>query len=81
MNSLGMKIVKVMQESPVGNMSIFLYTKQCQDAGINPEYIRPEQIPMLIQRLEEVLPYFAGRRTTEIIDRINKLTNDSAQGR
>ncbi|MGC9060877.1 MAG: hypothetical protein ACP5JR_06585 [Thermoplasmata archaeon] len=74
MNSLGMKIVKIMQESPIGNMSIFIYTKQCQDAGINPEYIKPEEIPVLLQRLKEVLPYFAGKKSPEIIQRISTLS-------
>ncbi|MEM3397145.1 MAG: hypothetical protein QW620_05010 [Thermoplasmata archaeon] len=79
MNSLGMKIVRTMQESPVGNMSIFIYTKQCQDAGINPESIRPEELPLLIQRLNEVLPYFAGKKSNEIIQKISTLSKEKEE--
>lgn len=77
MNSLGRRIVQTMQESPVGNMSIFIYTKQCQDAGIDPDSIRPEQLPLLVQRLNEVLPYFAGKKSFEIVQKISMLAKQS----
>ncbi|MEM4160760.1 MAG: hypothetical protein QW531_02120, partial [Thermoplasmata archaeon] len=66
--------VRTMQESPLGNMSIFIYTKQCQDAGINPDAIRPEEVPLLVRRLNEVLPYFAGKKSSEIIQKISDLS-------
>ncbi|MEM4292887.1 MAG: hypothetical protein QXJ27_01795 [Thermoplasmata archaeon] len=70
MNSLARKIVKVMEESPLGSNSIHLYTRQCEEAGINPEAIRPEQLPLLLQRLKVVLPLFAGSESEAIIRRI-----------
>lgn len=41
MNSLARKIVKILEESPLGTMGIYIYTKQCEDAGIDPKLIRP----------------------------------------
>ncbi|MEM3445157.1 MAG: hypothetical protein QW115_04230 [Thermoplasmata archaeon] len=70
MNSLARKIVKVLEESPLGSNGIHLYTRQCEEAGINPEAIRPEQLPLLLQRLKVVLPLFAGSESEAIIRRI-----------
>lgn len=72
MNGLARKIVKIMEES-LGQQAIFLYQKQCLDGGINPDAIRPEQVPILVERLKVVLPLFAGRRSTEILQEIESL--------
>ncbi|MCX8173314.1 MAG: hypothetical protein N3F63_01720 [Thermoplasmata archaeon] len=81
MNTLGRRIVKAMEESPVGSMSVFIYTKQCRDAGINPDAIRPEELPLLVQRLNEVLPYFAGKKSNEIIQKISMLSSNHGESR
>ena len=58
MNSLGRKMLKIMESTPVQGMSVHILSKQSHDAGFDFESITYENVPMLMENLESVLPFF-----------------------
>lgn len=75
MNELGTKVLKVLESSSLGRMSVYVLTKQSMDLGIDLEKMDPEDVPKLSARLKAVLPFFLGDETDEVLTQIRKLTN------
>lgn len=65
MNSLGRKILRVLEETPLEGMSIHILSKQCLDAGFCFDTISNTDVPMLVEKLREVLPYFMPANTAK----------------
>jgi len=75
MNELGTNVLKVLENSSLGRMSVYVLTKQSTDLGIDLENIKPGDITKLSARLKTVLPFFLGDETNEVLTQIRKLTN------
>jgi hypothetical protein len=76
MNELGTNLLKVMESSSLGRMSVYVLTKQSTDLGIDLENIAPDDVTKLSARLKTVLPFFLGDETDEVLTQIRKLTNN-----
>ena len=76
MNALGNDVLKVMENSSLGRMSIYVLAKQSMDLGIDMNELAPQDIPKIAARLKTVLPFFLGDETDNIITQIRKLTNN-----
>ncbi len=76
MNELGSNVLKVMEGSSLGRMSIYVLTKQAQDLGIDMNEMSPEDLNKLVSRLKSVLPFFLADETEAVLVQIRKLTND-----
>jgi hypothetical protein len=74
MNELSMKVLGIMEESPLGDMSIFVLKKQCSDAGLDPDEMGPEDIVTISEKMRSVLPFFIGERADCVVNRIRRLT-------
>jgi hypothetical protein len=75
MNELGTNVLKVLENSSLGRMSVYVLTKQSMDLGIDLENIVPGDVVKLSARLKTVLPFFLGDETDEVLTQIRKLTN------
>jgi hypothetical protein len=75
MNELGTNVLKVMERSSLGRMSVYVLTKQSMDLGIDLENIAPDDVSKLSARLKTVLPFFLGDETDQVLTQIRKLTN------
>ncbi|MEW5936441.1 MAG: hypothetical protein AB1665_01300 [Candidatus Thermoplasmatota archaeon] len=58
MNSLGRRIMQILERTQLQGMSIHILNKQSLDAGFGFETISDTEVPQLVERLREVLPYF-----------------------
>ncbi|MFO7619197.1 MAG: hypothetical protein R6W91_06025 [Thermoplasmata archaeon] len=76
MNDLGVNVLKVMEGSSLGRMSIYILSKQSLDLGIDMENMSPQDIAKLASRLKTVLPFFLGEETETVLTQIRRLTND-----
>ena len=76
MNELGTNVLKVMESSSLGRMSVYVLTKQSTDLGIDLEKIAPNDVTKLSERLKTVLPFFLGDETDVVLTQIRKLTNN-----
>jgi hypothetical protein len=76
MNELGTNVLKVMESSSLGRMSVYVLTKQSIDLGIDLDNIAPDDVAKLSKRLKTVLPFFLGDETDQVLTQIRKLTND-----
>jgi len=76
MNELGNSVLRIMEESPLGRMSIYVLKKQSIDAGIDLEEMRDEDIPVLASRLKDVLPFFLGEEYGGVITKIKRLNGN-----
>lgn len=76
MNDLGTGILKVMESSSLGRMSIYILSKQTKDLGIDIEAISRDEATILMGRLKTVLPFFLADETNEVIINIRKCVNN-----
>lgn len=76
MNRLSQSVLSIMESTPLGKMSIYVLKKQSRDAGIDIEKMRPEDIPVLVERFRMVLPFFLGDQTARVLREINKLSGN-----
>lgn len=76
MNELGTGILKVMESSSLGRMSVYILSKQTKDLDINLEVISQDEAIVLLGRLKTVLPFFLADETNELIINIRKLVNN-----
>ena len=72
MNELGIGILKVMESSSLGRMSVYILSKQTKDLGINLDAISQDEAIVLVGRLKTVLPFFLADETNEVIINIKK---------
>lgn len=77
MNDLGRNVLNIMEGSLLGNMSIHVLTKQSNDAGINLNSLSSNDIPELAQRLKNVLPFFMGENSRDVLLNIKKLAKNN----
>jgi len=77
MNELGTSVLKVMESSSLGRMSIFVLSKQSIDLGLDLENLGPDDVTKLTTQLKKVLPFFLGDETDEVVSQIRRLTNES----
>jgi hypothetical protein len=75
MNDLGSRILQVLEGSPLGDMSIFVLNKQSADIGINLDSLSSKDVPPLVDRLGQVLPFFLGESTNNVLIDIKRITN------
>ncbi|MBA3046310.1 MAG: hypothetical protein KKH41_09645 [Candidatus Thermoplasmatota archaeon] len=77
MNDLGAGVLKALESSSLGRMSIYVLSKQGRDLGIDIDNLAPEEVVKLTARLKAVLPFFLGEETEEVINQIRRLTNNT----
>ena len=73
MNALGIRILKILQGSPLGDMSEYLLVKQATDCGLDLKKLKDDDIPILCERFEKILPFFIGNKTTYVIEKIKNI--------
>ena len=77
MNALGTDVLKAMESSSLGRMSIYVLSKQTSDLGIDLENLSHADLPKLTSRLKAVLPFFLANETDEVLNKIRKLNNNT----
>ena len=73
MNELGESILAVMEASTLGKMSIHVLNKQSQDLGINMNTMSKKDLKVLVDRLDDILPFFLGEEAHRVLAKIRKL--------
>ncbi|KYK28114.1 MAG: hypothetical protein AYK23_01850 [Candidatus Proteinoplasmatales archaeon SG8-5] len=73
MNELGENILEVMEASTLGKMSIHVLKKQSKDLSINLDTLSRKDLRTLIQRLEDILPFFLGEESKEVLAKMRKI--------
>lgn len=76
MNELGTGVLRVLESSSLGRMSIFVLSKQSGDMGIDLENLTKDDASRLAKRLKEVLPFFLADETDQVVSKIKKLVNN-----
>ncbi len=76
MNNLGENILAVMESSNLGKMSVHILNKQSRDIGLDPEELTEDDIPPLIKQLSDVLPFFLGDETKDLLVKIRKYADN-----
>ncbi len=76
MNNLGENILAVMESSNLGKMSVHILNKQSKDIGVDLENMTEGDIPPLIKQLNDVLPFFLGDETKELLAKIRKYADN-----
>jgi hypothetical protein len=72
MNDLGANILAVMESSNLGKMSVHILNKQSRDIGVDLEKITEDDIQPLVAQLGNVLPFFLGDETKDLLTKIRK---------
>lgn len=75
MNELGSNVLKAMESSSLGRMSIYVLSKQSSDLGLDLEHLEPGDVMKLSSRLKSVLPFFLGDETDEVLMQIRRIAN------
>ena len=78
MNELGKRVLSIMEASPLGKMSVYVLQKQTADAGIDLEAMMPEDVPRITSKLKDVLPFFIGDETQNVIRKLGKLKENGS---
>lgn len=66
--------VKDIMTAEMGQIGVFIVSKQCRDLGIDPENISPEDLNDLAKALGKVMLTFGGReKSIKIEQEIKKL--------
>ncbi|MCK5310076.1 MAG: hypothetical protein KAJ33_03445 [Thermoplasmata archaeon] len=76
MNELGTGILKIMEGSSLGRMSVYILSKQTTDLGLDLNNITPDQVSVLAIRLKTVLPFFLADETEDIVKNIKRLATN-----
>ena len=76
MNELGAGILKVMENSSLGRMSIYVLSKQTTDLNIDLDNISIDDAEVLANRLKIVLPFFLADETDEVVANIKRIVNN-----
>lgn len=78
MNELSSSVLKAMESSSLGRMSIYVLSKQGMDLGIDVNNMEPGDLPKVTARLKTVLPFFLGDETDEVITQIRRLNDNNS---
>ena len=73
MNALGRQMLRILEETPLKTMSVHLLNKQCEESGMNLDDMKAQDLPLLISRLEKILPFFIGSNTNKVIRQLQRL--------
>ena len=65
-----------MEQSPLGGMSVHILSKQTSDLGLDLDNITSKDLMSLADQLSNVLPFFLGKETKDIVVNIRKLRNN-----
>ena len=76
MNRLGRKVLKILENSPMGGLSVHFLSKQCDEMKIDLNSITSSDLSKLSGRMENILPFFIGRNAEGVIEKIQKLESD-----
>lgn len=76
MNALSHRILKILEDSPLGGMSEHLLKKQANDCGLDLRKLSTEDMDLLCNRFEKILPFFIGNKYTYVIEKIKVLKED-----
>ncbi|MEM3396312.1 MAG: hypothetical protein QW620_05695 [Thermoplasmata archaeon] len=52
----------------MGHIGRFIVQKQCKDLGINPDDIKPEELPKIAKALGDVMKTFGGEEKGKAIE-------------
>jgi hypothetical protein len=77
MNELSTSVLKVMESSSLGRMSIYVLSKQCTDLRLDINNLGPDDVSKLTNQLRNVLPFFLGDETETVVTQIRKLTGSN----
>lgn len=76
MNDLGTRILEVLEGSPLGDMSIHVLMKQSNDLELDLDLVSKQDILPLVERLNDVLPFFLGNDTGNVLIDIRKIASN-----
>ena len=76
MNDLGTNILAVMENSNLGEMSVHILHKQSKDIGIDLDNITERDVNTLIKQLSDILPFFLGDETREVLAKIRRYADN-----
>lgn len=76
MNDLGTRILEVLEGSPLGDMSIHVLKKQSNDMELDLDRVSKQDILPLVERLNDVLPFFLGDDTGSVLIDIRKIASN-----
>ena len=76
MNDLGTRILEVLEGSPLGDMSIHILNKQSNDMELDLDRVSKQDILPLVERLNDVLPFFLGDDTGSVLIDIRKIASN-----
>ena len=79
MNDLGANVLKAMEGSSLGRMSVYVLSKQCLDLGIDLDNMSQGDVNKLASRLRSVLPFFLGDETERVLSQIRRLINNETR--
>ncbi len=65
-----------MEQSPLGTMSVHILSKQTSDLGLDLDNITSKEVILLANQLNNVLPFFLGEDTRNIVVNIRRLGNN-----
>jgi len=66
-SQLSEKVYNIMARE-MGHIGKFIVQKQCKDLGINPEDIKPEDLPKVGKALGDVMKTFGGEEKGRAIE-------------
>ena len=78
MNALANRLLRILQNSPLGDMSEHLLLKQANDSGLDLNRLKVEQLDTICVRFEKILPFFIGNKTAFVIEKIKTLKEDES---
>ena len=73
MNALSSKVLRTLQESPLGDMSEHLLIKQANDCGLDLRTLKIHDLELLAERFERILPFFIGNKTDYVLEKIKNI--------
>lgn len=76
MNDLGANILAVMENSNLGEMSVHVLYKQSKDIGIDLDNITEREVTTLIEQLSDILPFFLGEETRDVLAKIRRYSDN-----
>ena len=78
MNAIARKVLRILEESPMGDLSVHFLRKQCAEASLEFDSLDHDDLAVLAKRLERILPFFIGKSTASVLEAITLLQEEHA---